>query len=159
MPWAAIITALRPEPQTLFTVTAETAGGKPPPKAAWRAGFWPRPAWITQPMITSSTSSGATPARLTLSRTTIAPSSVAVKPFKEPKSFPTGVLTALMITASLISDILLLQNYLLFTITIYPEGCQGRLVEPMARSLDSLWVEKYRTGSGSDLVQPTEHPG
>src|SRR5258705_812850 len=77
-------------------------------------------------MHTSSTSSCATPARLTLSRTTIAHSSVAVKPFKEPKSFPTGVLTALMITASLISDILLLQNYLLFTITIYLGGCQGR---------------------------------
>src|SRR6476660_9770561 len=81
---------------------------------------------MTQPMITSSTSSGATPARLTLSRTTIAPSSVAVKPFNEPKSFPTGVLTALMITASLISDILLLQIYLLFTITIYQLACQAR---------------------------------
>src|SRR6476660_9506836 len=85
---------------------------------------------MTQPMITSSTSSGATPALLTLSRTTIAPSSVAVKPFNEPKSFPTGVLTALMITASLISDILLLQSYLLFTITIYQLGCQARRLYP-----------------------------
>src|SRR6185436_17976148 len=126
MPCAAIITAFRPEPQTLFTVTAETAGNKPPPKAAWRAGFWPRPAWITQPMITSSTSSGATPARFTLSRTTMAPSSVAANDFNEPRNLPTGVLTALMITASLISDITLLQNYLLFTITIYVGGCQGK---------------------------------
>src|SRR6266498_1512338 len=54
-------------------------------------------------MITSSTSSGATRARLTLSRTTIAPSSVAANPFNEPRNFPTGVLTALIITASRVS--------------------------------------------------------
>jgi hypothetical protein len=63
-------------------------------------------------MITSSTSSGAMPARLTLSRTTIAPRSVAANPFNEPKNFPTGVLTALMITASLVSLINTPKNYL-----------------------------------------------
>ena len=63
--------------------------------AACRAGFWPRPAWITQPMITSSTSSGFTPARLTASRTTIAPSCGAENPFNEPRNFPTGVRAAL----------------------------------------------------------------
>src|SRR5689334_24455855 len=56
-------------------------------------------------MITSSTSSGFTPARFTLSRTTIAPSSVAEKPFSDPKNFPTGVRAALMITASFNSGI------------------------------------------------------
>ena len=97
--------AFNPEPQTLFTVTADTVFGKPPYKAACRAGFCPSPAWITQPMITSSTSSGFTPARFTASRTTIAPSSVALNPFSAPRNFPTGVRTALMITGCLIDDI------------------------------------------------------
>ena len=43
-PCAAIMIAFKPEPQTLFTVTAETVSGKPPRSAACRAGFWPRPA-------------------------------------------------------------------------------------------------------------------
>ena len=86
------------------TNTAATDGDNPPRNAAWRAGFWPNPAWITQPMITSSTSSGLIPARLTLSRTAIAPSSGALNPFNDPKNLPTGVRAALMITASFNSD-------------------------------------------------------
>src|SRR5215213_5898360 len=58
---------------------------------------------MTQPIITSSTSSGRTPARLTLSRTTSEPRSVAEKPFNAPWNFPVGVRTALMMTASLLS--------------------------------------------------------
>ena len=42
--WAAIITAFRPEPQTLLTVAAPTETGSPAPSAACRAGFWPSPA-------------------------------------------------------------------------------------------------------------------
>ncbi len=43
-------TAFSPEPQTLFTVTAPTAGGIPAAIAACRAGAWPMPAASTQPM-------------------------------------------------------------------------------------------------------------
>src|SRR5215212_6975295 len=56
-------------------------------------------------MITSSTSSGLIPARFTLSRTTIAPSSVAEKPFNDPRNLPTGVRAALIITTSFNSGI------------------------------------------------------
>src|SRR5437764_13446722 len=98
--------AFNPEPHTLFTVTADTVLGRPPCKAAWRAGFWPNPAWMTQPMITSSTSAGFTPARFTDSRTTIAPRSVALKLFSAPRNFPTGVRAALIITACLIDDMI-----------------------------------------------------
>src|SRR5437016_14567418 len=59
---------------------------------------------MTQPMITSSTSSGFMPERFTASRTTIAPSSVALNPFSVPRNFPTGVRTAPMITGCLIDD-------------------------------------------------------
>src|ERR1043166_5925637 len=58
-------------------------------------------------MITSSTSLGFTPARFTASRTTIAPRSVALKCFSAPRSLPTGVRTALMITGCLTDDILI----------------------------------------------------
>ena len=46
--------ALRPEPQTLLIVVALVVTGSPPRRAAWRAGAWPAPAWITWPMRTSS---------------------------------------------------------------------------------------------------------
>src|SRR5262245_47889800 len=41
MPWAASITALSPEPQTLLMVRAATLAGSPPRMAACRAGAWP----------------------------------------------------------------------------------------------------------------------
>ena len=47
MACAASITALSPEPQTLFTVTAEIEVGKPAFRAAWRAGACPCPAAST----------------------------------------------------------------------------------------------------------------
>src|SRR5215213_1599313 len=103
MPCAAIITDFKPEPQTLLIVTAETPNGMPPWSAACRAGFCPSPACMTQPIMTSSTSSAATPERRTASRTAIAPSCVAVNTFKEPWNLPVGVRAALMITASLVS--------------------------------------------------------
>ena len=36
--------ALRPEPQTLLIVVALVVTGRPPSRAAWRAGAWPAPA-------------------------------------------------------------------------------------------------------------------
>ena len=41
MAWAASITALRPEPQTLLMVRASTSQGRPAITAACLAGFWP----------------------------------------------------------------------------------------------------------------------
>src|SRR5688500_14061158 len=54
-------------------------------------------------MMHSSTLAGSMPARRTASRTTIAPRSVAVKPFREPRNLPVGVRTADRITACCIS--------------------------------------------------------
>ena len=54
MDWAAIMMASSPEPQTLLTVLAESVSGSPALSPAWRAGFCPRPAWSTQPMMHSS---------------------------------------------------------------------------------------------------------
>ena len=53
--FAACITASRPEPQTLFTVTALTVSPIPALSAAWRAGFCPTPACSTLPMMHAST--------------------------------------------------------------------------------------------------------
>jgi hypothetical protein len=79
--------------------------------------------------MTSSTSSGFTPARLTVSRTTSAPKSVAVNPFNEPKNFPTGVLTALMITAAaLVSLMNNPEKYLLFTIYYLAGGVSRKVI-------------------------------
>jgi hypothetical protein len=52
--------AFMPEPQTLFTVVAAQASGRPALRMAWRAGACFSPALITLPMITSSTRSAAT---------------------------------------------------------------------------------------------------
>jgi len=46
---AASATAFSPEPHTLLMVIAATRGAQPPLRAAWRAGFWPRPACTTLP--------------------------------------------------------------------------------------------------------------
>ena len=45
--FAASITALSDEPQTLLIVTAGVESGKPAPNATWRAGAWPAPACNT----------------------------------------------------------------------------------------------------------------
>ncbi len=89
--WLASITALRPDPHTLFTVTAGTVAGTPPRIAACRAGAWPRPAETTLPRITSSTASGSIPERSTAARTTTAPSSVAESGLSAPRYRPMGV--------------------------------------------------------------------
>src|SRR5215469_207908 len=91
---AARATALRPEPQTLLIVSAATRGSQPPLSAAWRAGFWPSPAWTTLPRIASSTCLGSIPARRMDSTTTLAPSSGAEKVERPPWNLPMGVRTA-----------------------------------------------------------------
>ena len=83
------MTALRPEPQTLLTVTAGMSSGTPPPMAAWRAGACPSPAVTTLPMMTSSISPvGISPARSIAARITRAPSSVAERGESAPKKRP-----------------------------------------------------------------------
>src|SRR5712691_6053723 len=100
MPWSASMTALSAEPHTLLIVSAATWSGRPPLSAAWRAGFCPRPADTTLPMMHSSTISGSMPARRTASATTSAPSCVAVNPLSAPRNFPVGVRTADTMTDS-----------------------------------------------------------
>src|SRR5438067_12800839 len=110
MACAPSATAFNPEPQTLLTVRALTSGGRPPKIAAWRAGFCPRPAETTLPMMHSSTIAGSRPARRTASRTTHAPSSDAVNDFSAPRNFPVGVRTADTITDSRTTDLDLLDG-------------------------------------------------
>src|SRR5215469_14550740 len=100
MDCAARPTARRPEPQTMLIVSALTVSGMPPRNAAWRAGFCPRPAGSTQPIMHSSTLAESIPARSTAARTAIAPSSTALNDERPPRNFPTGVRTALTITTS-----------------------------------------------------------
>src|SRR2546426_6607651 len=87
----ATLTACSTEPHTLLTVTAPTRSGSPAASAAWRAGFWPRPAEITLPMMTSSMSAGTRPARFTASASAVLPSLTASTFRKACPYFPTGV--------------------------------------------------------------------
>jgi len=97
--WAASITALSPEPQTLLTVSAGTVPGRPAWIAAWRPGAWPTPPCSTLPMITSSTAPVSIAARRTASRMTSAPSCGADSGASPPKYLPMGVRQALKMTA------------------------------------------------------------
>ncbi len=90
MSWAKIA-ACMPEPQTLLMVTASAEVGRPAPRAAWRAGAWPRPAGSTQPMNTLSTWSPLTPARSSAAFTAVEPSSVALTADRAPWKPPIGV--------------------------------------------------------------------
>src|SRR5712691_11447353 len=106
MLWAATITAFRLAPHTLFTVAAPTLQGSPPRSAHWRAMFCPRPAETTLPITTSSMSSKrGKPARATAARTTPAPNSAAGTDDNAPWNRPTGVRTALKMTACGVSPI------------------------------------------------------
>src|SRR6058998_3190205 len=87
----ANITAWSPEPHTLLTVTAPTRSSRPADTAAWRAGFWPRPAEITLPMMTSSISAGTRPVRFTASALAVLPSLTASTLGNERPYLPTGV--------------------------------------------------------------------
>ena len=91
---AAILTQLRPDPHTTLIVTAGTSTGSPALIVACLATFCPRPAWITQPISTSSTCSGLTPARFNASLITIAPRSAAGVVLRAPPILPIAVLHA-----------------------------------------------------------------
>ena len=91
---AAMLTQLRPEPQTTLIVTAGVSIGRPALIEACLATFCPSPAWITHPISTSSTISGLTPARLSASLITIEPSSAAGVLLRAPPILPIAVLTA-----------------------------------------------------------------
>ena len=98
---AASMTDFNPEPHTLLTVVAPTLSGKPPKIAAWRAGFCPRPAETTLPMITSSICAiSLIPARSAAALTTIAPKRGAGKLLRLPWKRPEGVRAALRMTGS-----------------------------------------------------------
>jgi len=105
MAWAASITAFRPEPQTLFTVSAPTCGSMPALIWAWRAGACPCPPWTTWPMITSSTCVPLTPARLIASRIATAPRSDAFNVERPPRNLPMGVRDAPTMNTSGVLDI------------------------------------------------------
>jgi hypothetical protein len=92
--WAASATARRPDPQTMLTASAVLSCGIPQPIATWRATFWPRPAEITLPIITSSTCSAAVPARSSNAETTTFPSCAAPTPASAPPNVPIAVLAA-----------------------------------------------------------------
>ena len=116
MAWAPSITALSPDPQTLFTVRPAASMGIPALIIACLAGFWPRPVGRTFPMMTSSTSSFVIFARLITSFITILPSSNAEISLKIPLKSPIGVRTALKMTTFfintpvIITDIAALQD-------------------------------------------------
>ncbi len=96
-PLAASWMALSPDPQTLLMVSAEVEEGRPPFKAACRAGAWPTPAETTLPKMASLTGSPGN--RSSRAFTTGAANSGADKDESPPWNFPTGVRRHLRITA------------------------------------------------------------
>src|SRR5439155_16887900 len=96
----AIATAFIPLAHTLFTVTAPIRSGNPASSIAWRAGACPRPALITFPMLTSSTSLPWIPARFTASAIAMDPSFTASTLRSARPYLPIGVRHALPITTS-----------------------------------------------------------
>src|SRR6202522_2257154 len=93
MSWASIV-AFIPEPQTLLMVVAPVASGDPAPRAACLAGARPCPAGNTQPMNTSSTSSGLSLARSSAAAITWEPSWWAENGESSPMKRPSGVRAA-----------------------------------------------------------------
>src|SRR5512133_2286999 len=89
--------ALRPLPQTLLMVRAETLEGRPPRRAAWRAGAWPTPALTTLPKIASVGAAPGTAASRAL--TTWAARSGAARGARPPWNLPMGLRRAFRMTA------------------------------------------------------------
>src|SRR5512133_2864179 len=89
--------ALRPLPQTLLMVRAETLEGRPPRRAAWRAGAWPTPALTTLPKIASVGTAPGTAASRAF--TTWAARSGAARGASAPWNFPMGLRRDLRMTA------------------------------------------------------------
>src|SRR5690242_9132894 len=97
--WPSMIDFM-PEPHTLLMVVQPTAGGRPAPSEAWRAGAWPRLAVSTQPMITSLTSVGATPDCSSAARIAVAPRVGVGTPVNWPRKEPMAVRLAPAMTTS-----------------------------------------------------------
>src|SRR5678815_2524581 len=99
------ITAFMPEPQTLLIVVQPADGGRPAPRAACRAGAWPRLPGKTQPMITSETSAAATPDWASAALIAVAPSVGDGTPVNWPRKDPIAVRLAPTMTMSDMEDL------------------------------------------------------
>src|SRR5208282_1826237 len=133
---AARATAFSPEPHTLLMVIAATSGGSPPPSAACRAGACPSPAETTLPMMHSSTCFASISARRTASATTFAPSCVAENDDSPPWNLPTGVRTALKMTAESMARLLLCHRSFTHLLHRLPRvQCRGNREFPFALSV------------------------
>src|SRR5918912_1360393 len=86
--------ASSPEAHTLLSVVALAEVGMPAAIDAWRAGAWPAPAWITWPMMTSSTAVAGRPARSIAALIATAPSWVAGWALRPPSILAIGVRAA-----------------------------------------------------------------
>src|SRR5437016_4932610 len=135
----ANITACSPEPHTLLTVTAPTRSGRPADNAAWRAGFCPRPAEITLPMMTSSMSAGTRPARFTASAIAVLPSLTASTFRKARPYLPTGVREAPARTTSVNAEASAVEERTAALLRCCPMGA-----EPVHRPTHSVLVECCR---------------
>src|SRR5512133_1473036 len=89
--------ALRPLPQTLLMVSAETLAGRPPRNAACRAGAWPTPARTTLPKMASVGAAPGTAASTAL--ITWAARSGAARAARPPWNLPMGLRRDFRITA------------------------------------------------------------
>src|SRR5580765_2192295 len=138
----ANIAAFIPEPHILLTVVAPVESGRPPPRAAWRAGACPWPAGRTQPMITSCTCSGLTPARSTAARIAAAPSCGAEKSFSSPWKAPIGVLAAETIT---IGSLVMRASGK----SLVDEECSSRFGKELAPDQPATYLRRPR----ADLVE------
>src|SRR6185369_13961542 len=131
--WPSMV-AFMPEPQTLLTVVAPTASGKPAARAAWRAGAWPCPAGSTQPIRTSSILSLAIPARSRAALIACAPSALAATGANSPWKRPSGVRTAETMTTGSLTDMHLLLQPIPVDIVLpgtdfqHDRDCAGGLV-------------------------------
>src|SRR6476659_7330569 len=152
-PCAASMTAVSPEPHTLLMLSAATSFDNPPWSAAWRAGFCPRPALTTLPMMHSSTMAGSMPARRTASATTRAPNCGAVNPFRDPRNFPVPVRSALTITGSCRLDT---DNQL--ADDLGPEQCLQSLQNGRRRTRD-LFCPRRRFGIDEQRAAVQTHEG
>ena len=97
----ALTTACIPEPHSRFTVWPGTSTGNPASNRPMRATLrLSSPAWLAQPMTTSSTSLGCTPARRTASARTVAARSSGRTSLSWPPYLPIGVRAVATMTAS-----------------------------------------------------------
>ena len=92
----------------MLTVVAPRPGRSPAKIAAWRAGFWPSPAAIQLPMMTSLTWSTGTPVRATRPLTQVAASCGAGTAASPPMKAPIAVRTPATIIASFVAIVMVL---------------------------------------------------